>query len=66
MRVGIFLIVVSVGIFFLISKLRVTKDLVKQFGLFLAISLFVYGIILIIQPNSNSYVKYTDTTIEKK
>lgn len=47
------------------SKIKIEKRFLTEIAIVIGIVLTIYGLILIVQPNENDYVKFTKTTISK-
>ncbi len=48
------------------SKIRIEKKFLSEIAIVIGIALSIYGLILIVQPDENDYVKFTKTTISKQ
>ena len=64
-NIGIILFVIGLILIALLIKIKIDKYVLKNIGIFFAIVLTLYGIILMIQPNEDTYFYYTKTTISK-
>ncbi len=47
-------------------KIRIEKKFLSEIAIVIGIALSIYGLILIVQPDENDYVKFTKTTISKQ
>ncbi len=47
------------------SKIKIEKRFLTEIAIVVGIALSIYGLILIVQPAENDYVKFTKTTISK-
>jgi len=65
MKIGIILFIIGAIIALYLSKVKIEKSLLTKVGVTLGILMALYGLILIIQPEDDKYVKFTETTISK-
>ncbi|RLA75150.1 MAG: hypothetical protein DRG11_02255 [Epsilonproteobacteria bacterium] len=61
-RVGILLGIIVLVIYLISTKIKYTAELVKTIIIFIGIVLCIYLVILMLQPTSDNYIKWTDTT----
>jgi len=47
------------------SKIKIEKKFLTEIAIVIGIILSIYGLILIVQPKEDNYVKFTKTTISK-
>ena len=66
MKLGILLFIVGVVVATYLSNLKFKKKVLKQIGIVFAVLLALYGLIQIIQPSENTYIKFTKTTVSQK
>jgi len=64
MKVALILLIIGVALVLLLSKIKIEKQILSKIGILIGILCFLYGLILIIQPDD--YIKYTKTTIHKE
>jgi hypothetical protein len=50
----------------LLSRINVDKKVLKNAGVVLGFFIIIYGIILIVQPSEDNYIKSTQTTTSYK
>lgn len=65
MKLGIILFIIGAILALYLSKVKIEKTFLTKVGTILGILMLLYGLVLIIQPNDDSYVKFTKTTISK-
>jgi xanthine/uracil/vitamin C permease (AzgA family) len=65
MKIGIILFILGLLLIAVLLKIKFTKDIIKNIGIFVAIIATIYGLILMVQPNEDTYFTYTKTTIVK-
>ena len=63
MKIAIICLVIGLILILLLSNFKFKKSVLSKIGIVIGLLLFLYGIILIIQPSD--YIKYTKTTISK-
>ena len=63
MKLALILVVVGLLLILLLSKIKIEKQFFSKIGIIIGILCFIYGLILLIQPDD--YIKYTKTTISK-
>jgi hypothetical protein len=63
MKIAITFLVIGLFLVLLLSNIRFQKKVFSQIGIVIGVLLFIYGLILVVQPNT--YIKYTQTTISK-
>ena len=47
------------------SKIKIEKRFFTEIAIIIGIALSIYGVILMVQPEEDNYVKFTKTTISK-
>lgn len=65
MKLGIILFIIGAVLALYLSKVKIEKSFLTQLGTGIGILMVLYGLILIIQPEEDKYVKFTETTISK-
>lgn len=65
MKLGIILFIIGAVLAIYLSKVKIEKSFLTKVGTGFGIILLLYGLILIIQPEEDKYVKFTETTISK-
>jgi len=63
MKLGIILFIIGSLLALYLSKVKIEKTFLTRIGIVLGILMLLYGLILIIQPPDNEYVKFTKTTL---
>jgi hypothetical protein len=63
MKIGIVLFIFGLAMLTLLLKTTITKVVIKNIALAIAILVSIYGLILMVQPNEDKYFDYTTTTI---
>lgn len=66
MKLGIILLLIGLVLVALLLRIDVDKKFLKNAGVVLGFFIIIYGIILIIQPSDDSYIKSTKTTTPHK
>ena len=66
MKTGILLLLVGFILIVLFSKIGLNKQFFKKAGVVLGVFFIIYGIILMVQPKEDSYIKFTKTTKSQK
>lgn len=66
LKLGIIILVVGLILIFALAKLSFNKRILNNIGIVFGILLVVYGMILIIQPNDDTYIQTTKTTTPYK
>lgn len=46
--------------------MKIKKRVVKQIGIIFGIIMAIYGIIIFAQPDEDTYIKFTKTTVSKE
>lgn len=62
MKFGILLVVIGFLLVGYLLKFHFDKTLIKVLGVVLGLFLCIYGLILIVQPSDDEFIKYTKTT----
>jgi uncharacterized membrane protein len=65
MKLGIILFIIGSIMALYLSKVKIEKTFLTKAGTVIGVLLLLYGLILIIQPSEDEYVKFTKTTISK-
>lgn len=66
MKIGIILFIIGSVLALYLSKVKIEKTFLTRVGTIVGILMLLYGLILIIQPKEDTYVKFTKTTIHKE
>jgi len=66
MKIGIILFIIGFLLLVFLIKVNFTKEIIKNIGIVIAVLMLLYGMIIIVQPNDDNFIKYTKTTIVKK
>lgn len=66
MKIGIILFIIGSILALYLSKVKIEKTFLTRVGTIIGILMLLYGLILIIQPQEDNYVKFTKTTIHKE
>lgn len=66
LKLGIIALIAGLLLIVLLAKLSFDKKILKNLGIAFGIILVVYGIIQIIQPSDDTYIKETQTTTPYK
>ena len=65
MKLGIILLLVGSIMILYFSKIKIEKRFLTEIAIIVGIICTIYGLILIVQPSEDNYVKFTKTTILK-
>jgi uncharacterized membrane protein len=65
MKIGIILFILGSILALYLSKVKIEKTFLSRVGMIIGVLLALYGLILVIQPSEDQYVKFTQTTISK-
>ncbi len=63
MKIGIILFILGAILALYLSKVKIEKTFFTKAGMILGVLMALYGLILVIQPSEDEYVKFTKTTI---
>lgn len=63
MKLGILLFIIGAILALYLSKVKIEKTFLTKVGTVIGVLMVLYGLILIIQPSDDEYVKFTKTTI---
>lgn len=63
MKIGIVLFIIGAILALYLSKIKIEKSFLTKLGTVIGILMVLYGLILIIQPSDDEYVKFTQSTI---
>ncbi len=66
MKLGIILFIIGVILVAYLSNMKIKKRVVKQIGIIFGIIMAIYGIIIFAQPDEDTYIKFTKTTVSKE
>lgn len=66
LKLGIIAFIAGLLLILLLAKLSFDKKVLKNIGIAFGIILMIYGVILIIQPNDDTYIQTTKTTTPDK
>lgn len=66
LKLGIIAFIAGLLLILLLAKLSFDKKVLKNLGIAFGIILMIYGVILIIQPNDDTYIQTTKTTTPDK
>ena len=62
MKIGIILFIIGAVLALYLSKVKIEKTFLTKVGTTLGVLMLLYGLILMIQPSEDEYVKFTKTT----
>lgn len=65
MKLGIILFLIGSALILYLVKIDFEKEVLKRIGIAIGVLMLLYGLILVVQPNEDNYVKFTKTTISK-
>lgn len=65
MQLGIILFIIGSILALYLSKVKIEKTFLTRVGTAIGVLMLLYGVILMIQPSEDDYVKFTKTTISK-
>ncbi len=65
MKLGILLFIIGVAVATYLANIKFKKRVLKQIGIVIAVFIALYGFIQILQPEEDTYIKFTKTTIAK-
>jgi len=63
MKIGIILFIIGAAVILYLARAKFDKAVIKNVGIFIAVVLMMYGLILIVQPSEDKYFDYTKSTI---
>lgn len=66
MKIGILLIAIGIGLSLYLLNIKWEKKILKNIGIVVGFFMLLYGLILVVQPSDDEYVKFTKTTIAKE
>lgn len=66
MQVGIILFILGALLALYFSKFKIEKKFLTEIAIIFGIIMALYGLILIVQPEEDKYIKFTQTTIHKE
>lgn len=66
MKIGIILFILGSLLALYLSKVKIEKTFLTRFGTVIGILMLLYGLVLMIQPKEDTYVKFTKTTIHQE
>ncbi len=61
MKLGFLFLIIGIALIAYLSKIKIKKSFLSSAGIVLGIFLFIYGLILSLQPDD--YIEFTKTTI---
>lgn len=65
MKLGIILFLIGAALILYLVKIEFEKEVLKRIGIAVGILMLLYGLILVVQPSEDNYVKFTQTTVSK-
>lgn len=65
MKLGILLFLIGAALIIYLVKIEFEKEVLKRIGIAVGILMLLYGLVLVVQPNEDRYVKFTQSTIAK-
>jgi len=66
MKIGIILFILGSLLALYLSKVKIEKTFLTRIGTVIGILMLLYGLVLMIQPKEDTYVKFTKTTIHQE
>ena len=66
MKIGIILFIMGFLLLAFLIKVNFTKEIIKNIGIGISVLMLMYGVIIMVQPSDDNFIKYTKTTIVKK
>lgn len=66
MKIGVILFIIGSVMTLYFSKIKIEKRFLTEIAIVAGIALSIYGLILIVQPDDDNYVKFTKTTISQQ
>jgi xanthine/uracil permease len=66
MYIGIFIFLAGLVLVLYLLNVHFQKRVLKNIGVIIGVLMAVYGLILMLQPPDDEYVKFTKTTISKE
>ncbi|MEA3353498.1 MAG: hypothetical protein U9Q33_06765 [Campylobacterota bacterium] len=66
MKIGLLLFLTGSALILYLMKIDFEKEVLKRIGVLVGILMLLYGLILVVQPSEDEYVKFTKTTISKE
>lgn len=66
MKIGIIFFLAGLALVFYLLNIHFQKKVLKNLGVLAAALMVIYGVILMVQPDEDEYVKFTKTTISKE
>jgi len=65
MKLGFILFLLGSALILYLMRIKFEKEALKRIGITIGVLMLFYGLILLIQPKDDKYVKFTKTTISK-
>lgn len=65
MKIGIILFIIGSILALYLSKVKIEKTFLSKVGIVVGVLMLLYGLVLMIQPSEDEYVKFTKTTISQ-
>lgn len=65
MKLGIILFLIGAALILYLVKIEFEKEVLKRIGIAVGVLMLLYGLILVVQPSEDNYVKFTQTTVSK-
>ncbi|MEA3288724.1 MAG: hypothetical protein U9Q04_00970 [Campylobacterota bacterium] len=66
MKIGLLLFIAGVALVLYLSRVKFEKTVLIRIGIIIGVFLSLYGLILVVQPSEDKYVKFTKSTISKE
>ncbi len=66
MKIGIIVFLAGLLLAFYLLNVHFQKRVLKNIGVVVGILMVIYGLIMMLQPSDDKYVKFTKTTISKE
>lgn len=65
MKLGIILFLIGSALILYLVKIDFEKEVLKRIGIAIGVLMLLYGLVLIVQPSEDKYVKFTESTVSK-
>jgi hypothetical protein len=65
MKIGVLLFVIGLLLALYLLKIKFEKKILTNIGIVVAVLFVLYGLILMVQPSDDEYVKFTKSTVSK-
>lgn len=66
MSLGIILFITGLAVVFYLLNVHIQKSVLKNISVAVALLIALYGLILMVQPKEDEYVKFTKSTVSHK